>query len=97
MNKEIIGNFLKSLRKEKKLTQIQLSNEFDCIYSDATISKWEKGLSVPNIDDLKRLAEYFNVSVDEILNGTRTLTLKRSILFIIMIGCLVTTLTIYTI
>lgn len=71
MNKEIIGNFLKSLRKEKKLTQIQLSNEFDCIYSDATISKWEKGLSVPNIDDLKRLAEYFNVSVDEILNGTR--------------------------
>lgn len=69
MNKEIIGNFLKSLRKEKKLTQIQLSNEFDCIYSDALISKWEKGLSVPNIDDLKTLAKYFNVTVDEILNG----------------------------
>lgn len=71
MNKEAIGKFLKSLRDEKKLTQIQLSNAFDGIYSDALISKWENGKSVPNIDDLKKLAEYFNVSVDEILNGAK--------------------------
>lgn len=71
MNKKIIGNFLRTLREEKKLTQIQLSNAFDGIYSDALISKWERGESVPNIDDLKTLANYFNVSVDEILNGTR--------------------------
>ncbi len=71
MDKELIGNFLRTLREEKKLTQIQLSNEFGYIYSDATISKWERGLSVPNTEDLKRLAEYFEVSVDEILNGTR--------------------------
>ena len=71
MNKEKTGNFLRMLREEKKLTQIQLSEKFNFIYSDATISKWERGLSVPNIDDLKKLAKYFNVSVDEILNGTR--------------------------
>ena len=31
----------------------------------------KKGKSVPNIDDLKQLAKYFNVSIDEILNGAR--------------------------
>lgn len=71
MNKELIGKFLKALREEKNLTQIQLSSAFSGIYSDALISKWERGQSVPNIDDLKTLSKYFNVSVDEILNGTR--------------------------
>ena len=72
MNKEIIGKFLKTLREEKNLTQIQLSNEFsEVYYSDAQISKWETGKAVPNVDDLKILAKYFNVTVDEILNGSR--------------------------
>ncbi len=66
-----MGSFLKALRKEKNLTQLQLSNALGGDYSDAFISKWERGESVPNIQDLKRLAEYYNVSVDEILNGTR--------------------------
>lgn len=71
MNKELIGKFLKTLREEKNLTQIQLSNKLGGIYSDALISKWERGQSVPNIDDLKTLANYFSISVDEILNGTK--------------------------
>lgn len=71
MNKKIIGKFLKELREEKNLTQIQLANKLDAGYSDAAISTWERGVSVPNIDDLRRLAEYFNVSVDEILNGAK--------------------------
>lgn len=71
MNKELIGKFLKELREEKALTQIQLSNALEGIYSDALISKWERGLSVPIIDDLKKLAKYYNVSIDEILNGAR--------------------------
>ena len=78
MDKKAIGKFLKKLReekgltqKEKKLTQIELSKKLDYIYSDALISKWERGESVPNIDDLKNLAKFFNVSVDEILNGVR--------------------------
>lgn len=71
MNKEVIGNFLRMLRNESGLTQERLSSAFGYIYSDATISKWERGESIPNIDDLKILAKYFNVSVDEILNGTR--------------------------
>lgn len=73
MDKIKIGNFLKELREDRGLTQIQLSQKLveDGGYSDALISKWERGQTLPNIDDLKRLANYFGVSVDEILNGTR--------------------------
>lgn len=73
LNKEKIGQFLKELRNESALTQVQLSQGLleDGGYSDALISKWERGESLPNIDDLKRLANYFGVSVDEILNGIR--------------------------
>ena len=68
-----VGKFLKSLREERGLTQVQLSQKLveDGGYSDALISKWERGQALPNIDDLKRLGDYFAVSVDEILNGTR--------------------------
>lgn len=73
MDKLKIGNFLKSLREERGLTQIQLSQKLveNGGYSDALISKWERGQSLPNIDDLKRLATFFGISIDEILNGTR--------------------------
>ena len=68
-----VGKFLKALREEKGVTQVDLSRKLveDGGYSDALISKWERGESLPNIEDLKRLGEYFGVSVDEILNGTR--------------------------
>lgn len=68
-----VGKFLKALREERGLTQVQLSQKLieDGGYSDALISKWERGQSLPNIDDLKRLANYFEVSVDEILNAVK--------------------------
>ena len=71
MDKTAVGKFLKNLREEKGLTQIQLSSNLIGGYSDAAISKWERGASLPNIEDLKWLADYFDVTVDEILNGTK--------------------------
>ena len=68
-----VGKFLKTLREELGLTQVQLAQNVleDGGYSDALISKWERGQCLPNIDDMKMLANYFGVSVDEILNGAR--------------------------
>ena len=83
MDKKKIGKFLKSLRSEKDLTQIELSNRFDGIYSDALISKWERGDSVPNVDDLKRLAVFYSITVDEILNGERNLSVDFNKKYII--------------
>ncbi len=78
MNKKKIGAFLKQMREEKGLTQDELAREFSksCfgdigLISDATISKWERGESVPNINDTTHLAEFYNITIDELLNGER--------------------------
>lgn len=69
MKEEKIGNFLLELRKEKNMTQEELS-----IYlhvDRGTISKWERGIYLPKPDLLLKLSNLFNVSVNEILLGER--------------------------
>ncbi|MBD5086669.1 MAG: helix-turn-helix transcriptional regulator [Clostridiales bacterium] len=56
---------LKMLRKEKKITQTELANHFG--YSHVAILKWENGEREPNFDTLKKLADYFGVSIDYLL------------------------------
>ena len=55
------------LRKKKKLTQIELADAVQ--YSDKTVSKWETGESVPNIETLVRLASFYGVSLDALVKG----------------------------
>jgi transcriptional regulator with XRE-family HTH domain len=55
------------LRKSKGLTQFELGN---AIGIDAnSIARYEQGKVRPSIDSAQRLAEFFNVSIDELLNG----------------------------
>ena len=61
-----IGNQIKNFRKAKKLTQEQLA-EYLGVTSQA-VSKWETGVSAPDIDMLPRLAIFFHTSVDELLD-----------------------------
>ncbi len=63
------GAFLQALRKAKGLTQSQLA-EVMCV-SPKTVSKWECGDAVPEISALVSLAEFYGVTVDEILKGER--------------------------
>lgn len=65
---EIIGQNLLRLRKEKKLTQLELAEKFN--YSDKSISKWEKGESLPNIEVLYDLAKFYEVSLDDLVKNT---------------------------
>lgn len=68
MNNEKRGNFLKNLRKSKKLTQAQLGELIN--YTDKNISKWENGISFPtDPETLTKLAAIFNVSFEELLYG----------------------------
>lgn len=69
MNNLKIGSFLQALRKTKGLTQADLAEYFEI--SAKTVSKWECGDSLPEIPMLKALADFYNVSVDEILNGEK--------------------------
>lgn len=52
-------------RKERKITQQQLADYIGV--SKASVSKWESGLSYPDILLLPQLAAYFNISVDELM------------------------------
>ena len=61
-------NVYKELRKEKGLTQIELSKLFSI--DQTTVSKWELGKAVPDVATLCRLADFFDVSVDYLLGRT---------------------------
>lgn len=56
---------LQLLRKEKGLTQEELANVFNV--TNQSVSKWENGLACPDISLLPEIAEYFKVSIDELL------------------------------
>lgn len=64
-----IGDKIRALRKRKKLTQEQLAEYLNI--SSQAVSKWETGLSAPDIDMLPRLAVFFGVTVDELLDFDR--------------------------
>ncbi len=61
------GNLIFELRKKKKITQSQLGELLGV--SNKTVSKWENGISKPNINTLYKLAEYFDISVDDLVSG----------------------------
>ena len=69
MNQEKIGKFIAELRKEKKLTQIDLANKLGI--TDRAISKWENGRGLPDLSLLTPLCEILDVSINELLSGSR--------------------------
>ncbi|MGN0351502.1 MAG: helix-turn-helix domain-containing protein [Roseburia sp.] len=64
-----IGCFIKSLRKEKGLTQEQLAEQFQV--SRRTVSRWETGSNLPDLDILIEMADYYDVDLRELLDGER--------------------------
>ena len=59
---------LQLLRKQLEMTQEQLAEKL--FVSRTAVSKWESGKGYPNIDSLRNLAEFFSVSIDELLSGS---------------------------
>lgn len=64
--KKIVAKNLANLRKNKKLTQTELAEKFG--YSDKAISKWENGDTLPDIQTLYQLCEFYNVTLDFLVN-----------------------------
>ena len=67
---------LQHLRKQKELTQEQLAEKL--YVSRAAVSKWESGRGYPNLDSLRDIAEFFGISVDELLSGRELLDAARA-------------------
>ena len=64
--KKIVAKNLANLRKNKKITQTELAEQFG--YSDKAISKWENGDTLPDIQTLYQLCEFYNVTLDFLVN-----------------------------
>lgn len=69
IDKTQFGEFLTSQRKRKGYTQKELAQKL--FISDKAVSKWERGLSMPDISLLMPLADVLEVTVTELLEGRR--------------------------
>lgn len=69
MNENRIGQFIAELRKEKKITQKDLATQLHI--TDKAVSKWERGLSCPDIVLLTSIADILGVTTSELLNGEK--------------------------
>lgn len=67
INQEKFGAFVSELRKQKNLTQKELAQKL--FISDKAVSKWERGLSMPDITLLIPLANLLGVTTTELLSG----------------------------
>ena len=61
MDQVKIGCFIKELRKGKSLTQEQLAERLNV--SRRTVSRWETGSNVPDLDVLIEMADYYDVDL----------------------------------
>ncbi len=67
MNLEKIGKFIAKKRQEKGFTQETLAEELDI--SNRSVSKWERGICLPDAKNMAKLCNLFNISYNELLSG----------------------------
>ena len=61
--------FLKELRKEKGLTQEQAAEQL--FVTPKTLSRWETGRTIPDLETVLRLADFYEVDIKDLLSGER--------------------------
>lgn len=74
---KIIGKNLATLRKNAKLTQMEFAEKFN--YSDKTISKWESGESLPSMEVLHEVAQFYGITLDSLTKGENIIEEKQTI------------------
>lgn len=70
-----IGNKIKEYRELNKMTQKDIAEILEV--EPGTISKYESGMIEPNIESLKRLAETFNITIDELINDEKKFDVSK--------------------
>jgi len=71
MHKKKIGSRIRVIRNELGLTMNEFGQKFDPPASDSIVSRWERGVSAPNNDRLKRIAELGNISIFYLTTGKK--------------------------
>ncbi len=65
--KKSLGSILAELWKQNNMTQADLAEKM-CV-TDKAVSKWERDISCPNIEIIQKLADFFNIPVNELLSA----------------------------
>ena len=71
MNPEKIGKFIKEIRTKNNLTQEQLAKKYGVTYQ--AVSKWENGKNLPDVILLRQMSKDFNISVEDLLDGEKSI------------------------
>ena len=100
MDQEKIGKLIAKLRKEKKLTQEQLGQKVGV--NSKAVSKWECGITTPDISIINNLADELGITTKELLSGKQEFStsnnlkckntfdfIKKNIFFIIIVLALI--------
>ena len=80
MNQDNVSKFIKEIRKKNNLTQKDLADKYNVTYQ--AVSKWENGINMPEITLLRQMSKDFNISLDDILDGSKS---KKSSIFLYII------------
>ncbi len=75
--RDVIAKNIYELRTSAEMTQLALAEVLN--YSDKAVSKWERAESVPDVFMLKRIADYFGVTIDYLLTADHTETKQNKI------------------
>lgn len=73
--RQTIAKNLTELRKKKGLTQLELAEIFN--YSDRAVSKWENGDTIPDIEVLYSLCEFYGVTLDYLVHEDNNRFIKK--------------------
>ncbi len=76
MDQEKVGKFIAQLRREQGMTQEELGERL--AVTNKTVSRWETGRYMPDVDKLLELSGLLGVSVNELLSGERLETPERA-------------------
>lgn len=74
MNQEKIGKFIAEKRKENNLTQERLAEQLNI--SKNAVSKWERGLNLPDVSIMQDLCKILNITLNELFIGENILDEK---------------------
>ena len=70
----IFHNLIKEKRQKMSLTQMDLANKL--LVSNKTISNWETGKTLPDIENIILISKYLNLSLDDLFLGDETMVAK---------------------
>ncbi|MBR3162431.1 MAG: helix-turn-helix transcriptional regulator [Bacilli bacterium] len=67
MDQEKIGKIIKKVRTDNNLTQKQFADKYGVTYQ--AVSKWERGINIPDITLIKQISNDYNINISELLDG----------------------------